>query len=264
MGRGGPPEPELLLEPPTTDDLVELARSGRHAASDYLEDAALAGTVSIGARRCGGGLAGAVAVSNVHEAASLALERGPELVIFEGSGAALPPIASDRRVLVMSAHQDAELACGYLNAYRILVSDLVVISFAEPGDHLEELRRRIALLRPGLQVIATEMLPCPFSTVRGKKTALFTTAPDHALAALGEHLARRAALRKELAGVSADVFCVELKAAAVDVVIEEALARGCEVVLSGGELVPLAGEAELEPALLELVGQAIASRVKIA
>ena len=134
MGRGGPPEPELRETPPSVEELLELARSGQHAASDYLEDALLGEVVSVGARRCGGGLAGAVGYSNVAQAAEMALERSPDLVIFEGSGAALPPIASDRRVLVVSAHQDVELACGYLNAYRILVSDLLVLSFAEPGQ----------------------------------------------------------------------------------------------------------------------------------
>ncbi|MGH3104325.1 MAG: 2,3-diphosphoglycerate synthetase, partial [Gaiellaceae bacterium] len=69
MGRGGPAEPELAEVPPTLESLLELSRAGRHAASDYLEDAALAGVVTVGARRCGGGLAGEPFVSNVEEAA---------------------------------------------------------------------------------------------------------------------------------------------------------------------------------------------------
>ncbi|MGC9974564.1 MAG: 2,3-diphosphoglycerate synthetase [Gaiellaceae bacterium] len=271
MGRGGPPEPELRETPPSVEDLLELARSGRHAASDYLEDALLGEIVSVGARRCGGGLAGAVGYSNVAQAAEMALERRPDLVVFEGSGAALPPIASDRRVLVVSAHQDVELACGYLNAYRILVSDLLVLSFAEPGKRLDQLRRAIAELRPDLPVIATAMRPRPLAPVAGKKVALFTTAPKVALRPLGEqfervhgaevvhvsgNLALRSELTAELAQVDAELFLVELKAAAVDVVIEEAVARGCEVGVIDNELVPLAGEAELEPALLELAQQA--------
>src|SRR5205814_8828379 len=57
MGRGGPAEPELIETPPTVDDLLALAHEGRHAASDHLETAILAGVVTIGCRRCGGGLA---------------------------------------------------------------------------------------------------------------------------------------------------------------------------------------------------------------
>src|SRR5204862_400498 len=56
MGRGGPPEPVVLEAPPTLDDLLALSRAGGHAASDYLETAALAGVTTIGCRRCGGGL----------------------------------------------------------------------------------------------------------------------------------------------------------------------------------------------------------------
>ena len=54
----GRPEPEVVELRPTVEDLLELSRAGRHAASDYLETAALAGVVTVGCRRCGGGLAG--------------------------------------------------------------------------------------------------------------------------------------------------------------------------------------------------------------
>src|SRR5581483_7768753 len=37
MGRGGPPEPELVETPPTLEDLVGRSRAGEHAASDHLE-----------------------------------------------------------------------------------------------------------------------------------------------------------------------------------------------------------------------------------
>ena len=43
MGRGGPPEPEVATVAPDVEALLALSRSGRHAASDYLETAALAG-----------------------------------------------------------------------------------------------------------------------------------------------------------------------------------------------------------------------------
>ena len=101
MGRGGPPEPELVEEPPSVADLVARSRAGRHAASDHLEVAALTGVTTIGCRRAGGGLAGAVFVSNVEAGARLAAARRPDVVVFDGSGAAIPPIDVDRRVLVV-------------------------------------------------------------------------------------------------------------------------------------------------------------------
>src|SRR4051812_41795494 len=57
MGRGGPPEPEVAEVRPDVAALLALSRGGRHAASDYLETAALAGVTTVGCRRCGGGLA---------------------------------------------------------------------------------------------------------------------------------------------------------------------------------------------------------------
>src|SRR6266567_4577481 len=92
MGRGGPAEPELVETAPTLDDLLALSRSGRHAASDHLEAAALAGVPAIGCRRAGGGLAGAPFRSNVLEGAQLAAQLEPELLVFDGSGAALPRV----------------------------------------------------------------------------------------------------------------------------------------------------------------------------
>src|SRR5207249_8802288 len=117
MGRGGPAEPEVIDVPPTIDSLLALSRAGRHAASDHLETAVVTGVVTIGCRRAGGGLAGGVTDSNVAEGARLAAERDPDLVVFDGSGAAIPPVAVDRRILVVGPGQDAT---AYLNAYRVL------------------------------------------------------------------------------------------------------------------------------------------------
>ena len=51
--------------------------------------------------------------------------------------------------------------------------------------------------------------------------------------------------------VDADVFLVELKAAAIDVVAETALARGATVVLAANEVV----SSELDERLPELVAE---------
>ena len=95
MGRGGPAEPEIDHRPARPSRRSsQLSRSGRHAASDHLETAALVGVETVGCRRCGGGLAGGVVSSNVDDGARVAAALDPELVIFDGSGAAL---ASRRR-----------------------------------------------------------------------------------------------------------------------------------------------------------------------
>lgn len=274
MGRGGPPEPEVVRVPPTVDALVELSRAGRHAASDHLETAALTGVETVGCRRCGGGLAGAVSISNVHEGARVAASLDPDLVVFDGSGAALPPVEVARRVLVMGAHQDPAVAAGYLNGYRLLLADLVVVTMAEAGARHEELRQAAErTARAEVRVIATVLRPRPAEPVDGRTVAFFCTAPAEAHPVIAQHLrdehgadvvhvsgalGDRQALAAELPGIDSEVFLVELKAAAVDVVAEEALARGAEVVRASNDVVPLPGERDLDAELRRLAGEAVA------
>jgi cyclic 2,3-diphosphoglycerate synthase len=268
MGRGGPPEPEVAEVRPTLERLVELSREGRHAASDYLETAALAGVVTIGCRRCGGGLAGTPGDSNVLHGALLAAEREPDVVIFDGSGAAIPPVEVGARVLVTSASQPPEVATGYLNAYRILISDLVIAT----GGGGEALERAIAEVKPSVRVLPVELRPRPDRSLAGRRVAFFTTALASAHETLARHLreaygaevvhvsgnlARRAELRAELERVDAEVYLVEIKAAAIDVVAEAALTRGLEIVFADNELVQ-AGDRSIDAELLALAEQAAA------
>ena len=266
MGRGGPLEPEVVTVPPTVEALVELSRSGRHAASDHLETAALVGVATVGCRRCGGGLAGAVSESNVAQGAHVAAGLEPDLVVFDGSGAALPPVAADGTVVVVGGHQDPRVAAGYLNVYRLLLADVVVVTMAEPGAEWEGVRDAVAsVVRPGVPVVPTTLRPRPLVDVAGRAVAYFGAAPRKAHARIRSHLegvygaqvvhvsgnlSNRPALREELQGVSADVYLVELKAAAIDVVAETAIARGADVGLAANDLVPQASEQDLDEVLL--------------
>jgi cyclic 2,3-diphosphoglycerate synthase len=270
MGRGGPAEPETITVPPTVEALVELSRSGRHAASDHIETAVLVGVETIGCRRCGGGLAGAVYMSNVDAGARIAAELERDFVIFDGSGAALPPVATDRRIVVVGGHQDPAVAAGYLNAYRLLLADLVIVTMAEQDSGWERVRDAVLEVVPeSVDVVPTVLRPQPAGDIRGKSTAYFSTAPAGAHGVLAayleaEHgarivhvsgnLADRSALRAELEHVTADVFLVELKAAAIDVVAEHALVRGTEVVLAANRVTPISRDRVLDETLLELAG----------
>jgi cyclic 2,3-diphosphoglycerate synthetase len=265
MGRGGPPEPELAEVRPTLERLLELSREGRHAASDYLETAALAGVVTVGCRRAGGGLAGATGESNVLQGAALAAEREPELVLFDGSGAAIPPVDVDARVLVTSSAQPVEVATGYLNAYRILLSDLVVVT----GGTSSQLLEAIAEIKD-VPVVPVELRPRPVEPVTDRRVAYFSTAPAAVHETLAQHLAeahgadvvhvsgnlaRREALRAELEQVDADVYLVEIKAAAIDVVAETALERARALVFADNELVGDDVDQKLLSLVKEPVGQ---------
>ena len=267
MGRGGPPEPELARIRPTVKDLLELSRAGGHAASDYLETAALAGVVTIGCRRCGGGLAGAPGISNVAAGAELAATQEPELVIFDGSGTAIPPVDVGKRLLVAGAHQPPEIVAGYLNSYRILVSDLVVLTMAEEGSRHQELKAAVGEVKD-VTTISCVLRPRPIEPVGGRRVAYFTTAPEEAHGVLAEHLgaehdvevvgvsgnlARRETLREDIDRLEADVYLVEIKAAAIDVVAEEAERRGVELVFADNVVVPLEGEPDLDTELRRLV-----------
>jgi cyclic 2,3-diphosphoglycerate synthetase len=244
MGRGGPAEPVVAAVQPTLDNLLELSRAGEHAASDYLETAALAGVVTIGCRRAGGGLAGAVTASNVFEGAALAVEREPDVVVFDGSGAAIPPVDVDARILVSGSGHDPT---AYLNAYRVLVSDLVVLV---GGGDAEAIRRL-----KDIPVVPAELRLRPAAPLGGRRVAVFTTGPaptehlDAELVAVSRNLADRARLREDLARTDADVYLVEIKAAAIDVVAEAAAERGVEVVFADNEVVAPG----LDAAILSLV-----------
>jgi cyclic 2,3-diphosphoglycerate synthetase len=277
MGRGGPPQPELVEVRPTVAGLLDRSRAGRHAASDHLEIAALTGLPTVGCRRCGGGLAGAVGTSNVLAGVRLAEELDPDLVVLDGSGAAIPPIAADRRILVVGAHQDAGVATGYLNPYRALLADLVVVTMAEDGIEHGKLAAAIGeLTRPGVPVVRAVLRPRPLDRVLGRRIAFFGTAPPAQHDRLAAHLAEaygaqvalvsgnlgdRAALRAELAGLDADVIVVEVKAAAIDVVVDEAARLGVPVVLAANDVVPLAGEPDLDLELERLAAEATSTAV---
>ena len=211
MGRGGPRQPEVIATPPTVGELVARSRAGRHAASDHLEIAVLAGVPTIGCRRAGGGLAGAVFLSNVHEGARLAAERKPDIVIFDGSGAAIPPIDVDRRVLVVGRDQDAGR---YLNPYRRLISDVVLENVELRLRPTEPLEGRVAVFTAG---------------------TLDVSHLDAEVVHVSNNLANRELLQRDV--VDADTYLVELKGAAIDVVVEHALTKGIRVVLAANDLV---------------------------
>ena len=244
MGRGGPAEPQIAAVQPTLESLLDLSRAGHHAASDYLETAALTGVVTIGCRRAGGGLAGAVTTSNVLQGAALAVEREPDVVVFDGSGAAIPPVDVDARILVSGRGHDP---LAYLNAYRVLVSDLVVLVGGGDVGAIRALKK--------MPVLEAELRLRPISPLGGRRVAVFTTgaAPtdhlDAEVVSVSRNLADRVRLSEDLERTDADVYVVEIKAAAIDLVAVAAQARGVEVVFAENEVV----SPELDDAILGLV-----------
>ena len=265
MGRGGPADPEVV-DPATFDlspkALLTLADSGRHAASDHLEDAVTAGVVTVGTRRCGGGMAGAPAYDTFASGVAAANARPEELIIFEGSGQAVPPVHADATICVVPATSDVDLVVGHLGAYRLLLSDLIVITMADEANggtaSLEDLERSVRRLSPGVRVVHTVFRPDPLEPISGRRVVYVTTAPPAATASMAEHLERehdcmvvamsqqlahRELLSRDLAAApAADVLVVELKGAAVDVAVRAALGRGMDVVFCANRVVSVGGD----------------------
>ena len=110
MGRGGPAEPRLADAAPSLDELIALAENGSHAASDYLEDAVIAGVRTVGCRRVGGGFAGEPFESNMAAGAALAASLDPGAIVLEGSGSCIPPVQADRTVCILGAGEPEPFA----------------------------------------------------------------------------------------------------------------------------------------------------------
>jgi cyclic 2,3-diphosphoglycerate synthetase len=240
MGRGGPAQP-MSVEPGVgLDDLTAVVAGGGHGASDHLEGAALAGVPTVGCRRVGGGPAGAPASSNVAEGAALAVSHEPGAIVFEGSGACIPPVEVDRTVCVVGAGPAEPFA-----DYRLLRADLVLTG---PGADAEGLAFE---LRPE----PAERLPAD------ARVALFTTRAESCdgvePVVVSTNLARRELLAADLdrAGRErCDLYLTELKAAAIDTVAVHAAEHGARVVFVRNR--PVGVRDDLDAALMALVGDA--------
>ncbi|MEP6973293.1 MAG: 2,3-diphosphoglycerate synthetase [Actinomycetota bacterium] len=278
MGRGGPPEPQIA-EAGSIDlaRLLDLVRSGEHAASDYLEGAVTTGITTIGARRVGGGLAGAPYATNVREAAEIGVARGAGLVILEGSGSAIPPVPWDSGVLVAPASVPVEYLIGYLGPFRLLLSDLLVVTMmtgpVAGHEHLSALRTHVRRFLDDSRQILTDFIPVPLADVRGERVFFTTTASPAAAARQIDHLeathgctvvgssarlADRAGLAEDMETAEAfDILLTELKAAAVDVACERAFACGAEVVFVDNRAIVVEGPIDLDTALGDVIDLAI-------
>jgi cyclic 2,3-diphosphoglycerate synthetase len=278
MGRGGPPRPEVIEGHKMevgSEYLLEALGRGAHAASDYYETAALSRVITVGCRRCGGGLAGEPFVSNVLEGAEIANRLDTRVTVFDGSGAAMPPVRVERRVLVAGANQDPEYIVGFLGTYRLLLSDLLLLTMSEEPmagpEKVEGLIRAVRKVRPDLTVIPIVFRPRPVGKVDGMRVGYVSTAPPAILDTLSKYLEdhyrcevvatsgnlsdrkRLVADLEEMSGVEA--YLTEIKAAAVDVVTRRGSEEGKPVVYCDNDPV---GEG-LDQELLRLAREAVAN-----
>jgi cyclic 2,3-diphosphoglycerate synthase len=251
MGRGGPAEATSVSAGGLgLADLTAVVERGEHAASDYLEDAVTTGVATVGARRVGGGLAGAPFATNVAEAAGVAVGQGAGLVVLEGSGSSVPTVPWDAGVLVVPASTAASRLAAGLGRYRLLLSDLVVITMGRSPqagpENLSALRSLVQRTRDDARLIVTDFEPVPLADVQGRDAFFATTASpataERLVASIearwgcrvvgwSARLGDRAGLARDMDEVEGfDVLLTELKAAAVDVAARRAEAAGAGVV----------------------------------
>lgn len=250
MGRGGPAEPQTAMPPITIDDLIEISESGVHAASDYLEDAALAGVPTVGCRRIGGGLSGAVQFTNFERGVELAAEiDGVDTLLFEGSGATVPPVRADTTVVVVG---DFAQATGLTGPARVAIADLVLVRDEDPAA-LAAVRRMTDVPAHGFSMLSVAQQPVPEDAV----PAVFTTGATHVegveAVVSSTNLARRDELQadvKRALDAGCDHFLVEVKAAGIDTVARAARGAGAVVTLIGNR--PVSGDADLDELLLNV------------
>jgi cyclic 2,3-diphosphoglycerate synthase len=250
VGRGGPERPQLARPGTGVDELLSLSANGAHAASDYLEGAALTGVPSVGCRRVGGGPAGEAAESNVAEAAALAASLDPGVLLIEGSGATVPPVEVDRTACVVG---DRAGALDGLGPYRLLRAQLVLVN-----GH-EGLTAELADLCPG-RVARFTLVSEPAEPLDpGSRVALFTTGAEGCDGIEPVVRSRALARRGELAGdleravaEGCEVYLTELKAAAIDTVAVRARAEAARVAFLRHR--PVGLDCDLDRLLIELAG----------
>jgi cyclic 2,3-diphosphoglycerate synthetase len=266
MGRGGPAVPEVIRGDEvalTTADLLRLAERGVHAASDSYEDAVVSRVATVGCRRCGGGMAGSAFFSNVAEGAALADGLGFDIVLLEGSGAAVPPVVADASVLVVGAARGLGYVTDYFGPLRLATADAFVIAGADPelvsDSEVARLLHSVVEARPDAPVSVVKFRPRPIGPVEGRRVFFATTAPPELVPALSRHLEEehgcvvvasssclsdRARLTSDLeqAAGKFDTLLTEIKAAAIDVVAAAGERAGVPTVFLDNVPVTAAGD----------------------
>jgi cyclic 2,3-diphosphoglycerate synthetase len=211
--------------------------------------------------------------------AKLANQVDSKFAIFEGSGAAIPPIKTNKKIALIGANQPIENLTTYFGPYRVGLGDMVILTMCEEPmcsqEKIEQIESFVSEVNPDATVISTVFRPKPLDNIKGKKVLFATTAPEEVKEKLVDylesnyncevvgttaHLSNRPLLREDMAKYidEVDVMLTELKAAAVDVATKDAISHGLEVVYCDNIPVPINDSyPDLKESVLNLVDSAI-------
>jgi len=282
MGRGGPEEPEIVRGDEmeiTPQFLMEQSNKGIHAASDHWEDALMSRILTIGCRRCGGGMSGDVFTTNIKKGAELANKVESKFIIFEGSGAAIPPVKTNKHIVLIGANQPILNITNFFGPFRINLADLIILTMCEEPmttpAKIKAIEEFISEINPNAKIISTVFRPKPLEDISGKNVLFATTAPNEIKDVLVNHLEKnygckvvgttphlsnRPLLQKDIEKYidHAEVMLTELKAAAVDVATKDSLEAGLEVVYCDNIPILIDNSyQDLDECILEIVDGAI-------
>ncbi|MHA2294317.1 MAG: 2,3-diphosphoglycerate synthetase [Candidatus Hodarchaeales archaeon] len=259
MGRGGPETPEVIRGDQliiNAESLLKVAYQGKHAASDYWEDALTSRITTIGCRRCAGGLAGAPYLDNVEEGIKIAEKILVDLIIAEGSGPTIPPVKAQSFIIIIGAQQPLSNVKDFLNPYRIKLSELAIITNCETplatDNKIQEICTTVKAINPKIKLCCTKFRPKVLGDIQNKTVFYATTMPIEMMKIVVNYLEQnyncnivsssvnlsdRSKLKEDLKELTqADVLVTELKAAAVDVATKIALQMGKPTIYCDNEL----------------------------
>lgn len=281
MGRGGPEQPEIVRGDKiklTPQYLMEQSDKGKHAASDHWEDALLSRVLTVGCRRCAGGMAGQVYITNMLDGAKKTNELDCNLIAIEGSGSAIPPIKTDKHIVLVGANQPIETLTEYFGPFRIKLADLIIITMCDEEicskEKLDNLINQIKEINPDAEVIPTIFRPAPVESIENKRVLFATTAPETVqpllksyleenfnctVVDITSHLSNRPLLQEDIEKNidDVDIMLTEIKAAAIDVATKDALEKGLDVVYCDNIPIPINESYNLDDAIMNLVHSAV-------
>lgn len=182
---------------------------------------------------------------------------GVDSLLFEGSGATVPPVRADRTICVAGTLDQVDTLAGPL---RLIAADLV-LSHASRPETAEAARRWTGGLVVPFEMEPTLDAPLPADAVPAFFSTGAATIQGVEPRLVSVNLARRELLERDLAAAAAarcTHYLTEIKAAAIDMVAEHAEREGARVVFVRNR--PVSRDRDLDAVLLDLYDEITADR----